>query len=87
MSGISPSMITEFLISTITLVSAWYIGDKNVWGQRLGLLANMAWWFYVIAFGRWGLAPMEVVFTIMCIRNLIKWEKEAKDERRDKSLS
>ncbi len=74
----SASTITEFLISTITLVSAWFIGNKNVWGQRLGLGANLAWWFYVIAFQRWGLAPMEVVFTAMCVRNLIKWEKEAR---------
>ena len=72
------STITEVSISVITLVSAWFIGNKNVWGQRFGLLANLGWWFYVIAFQRYGLIPMEVFFTIMCVRNLIKWEKEKK---------
>jgi len=68
--------ITEILISIVTLISAWFIGNKNVWGQRLGLLANLCWWFYVIAFKRYGLVPMEAFFTILSIRNLIKWEKE-----------
>lgn len=73
--------ITELSISVITLISAWFIGNKSVWGQRLGLAANLAWWFYVIAFGRWGLAPMQLFFTVLTIRNLIKWEKEARNER------
>lgn len=69
-------VVTELSISVITLIAAWLIGDKSVWGQRLGLLANLTWWFYIVAFKIWGLAPMEVFFTIMCVRNLIKWEKE-----------
>ena len=72
------STIMEFIISITTIVSAWYIGNKSVWGQRLGLFANIQWWIYVIVFQRWGLVPMEIFFTIMTIRNLIKWEKEAK---------
>jgi hypothetical protein len=68
--------ITELAISVITLVSAWFIGNKSVWGQRLSLIANLSWWFYVIAFGRWGLAPMQAFFLVITIRNLIKWEKE-----------
>ena len=83
---------TEISISVVTLISAWLIGNKSVWGQRIGLAANACWWFYVIFFQRWGLAPMQIVFTIMSIRNLIKWEKEEKkidlvkkgDEKMDK---
>ena len=74
----SASVVTELLISVITLVSAWFIGNKSVWGQRLGLITNICWWFYVVAFKRYGLVPMEIFFTIMCVRNLIKWEREAK---------
>lgn len=73
-----PSYVVELIISVITIISAWLIGNKSVWGQRLGMLANLCWWFYVLAFGRWGLVPMELMFTIIQIRNLIKWEKEAK---------
>ena len=66
----------ELAISVITIAAAWMIGNKSVWGQRLGLLANLSWWFYVIMFQRWGLVPMEMMFTVIQIRNLIKWEKE-----------
>jgi hypothetical protein len=72
----SASMITELIISAVTLASGWYIGNKNVWGQRLALIANVGWWFYIIAFQHWGLVPMEIGFTAIVIRNLIKWEKE-----------
>jgi len=74
----SAATIIEFIISITTIISAWYIGNKSVWGQRLGLFANLQWWLYVILFHRWGLVPMELFFTIVTIRNLIKWEKEAK---------
>lgn len=68
----------ELLISTVTIVSAWFIGNKSVWGQRLGLLANICWWLYVVIYHRWGFIPTEIFFTIITIRNLVKWEKEAK---------
>lgn len=74
----SISTIVELVISVTTLISAWYIGNKNVWGQRLGLFANIQWWIYVIAFQRWGLVPMEIFFTAITLRNLIKWERENK---------
>jgi nicotinamide riboside transporter PnuC len=71
-----PATLTELLISIITLISGWFIGNKSVWGQRLGLLANLCWWVYVAVFKRYGFIPMEIFFTIITIRNLIKWEKE-----------
>lgn len=72
----STSTIIELIISVTTLIAAWFIGNKDVWGQRLGLFANIQWWIYVFVFHRWGLVPMEFFFTIMTIRNLIKWERE-----------
>ena len=71
-----PATITEIVISIVTIISAYYIGNKSVWGQRLAMLANLGWWFYVIAFQRWGFIPMEIMFTIIVVRNLIKWERE-----------
>jgi hypothetical protein len=77
---VNASTVTELLISAVTLLSGWWIGNKNVWGQRLAVLANIGWWFYIIAFEHWGLVPMEIGFTIIVVRNLIKWEKEARDK-------
>lgn len=74
-----PASITELLISVITIISAWFIGNKSVCGQRLALLANLAWWFYVVVFKRYGFIPMEIFFTIITIRNLIKWEIEERN--------
>lgn len=73
----SPSMLTELIISAVTLASGWFIGNKSVWGQRLAVLANIGWWFYILAFQHWGLVPMEIGFTIIVIRSEIKWEREA----------
>ena len=74
------AFITEFITGTLTVLAAWLIGNKSVWGQRVSVLANMGWWIYIIAFGRWGLIPMEVFLSIVVIRNLIKWEKENEHE-------
>jgi len=68
--------IFELLMSGVTLLSGWYIGNKNIWGQRLSLLANSMWWVYIIWAKAWGLAPMEVGFTIIVWRAWIKWERE-----------
>ena len=70
----------ELIISVVTIAAAWMIGNKSVWGQRLGMVANLCWWYYVIAFERWGLLPMEAMFTVIQVRNLIKWEKESRME-------
>jgi hypothetical protein len=66
----------ELMISTVTIAASWFIGNKNVWGQRLGMVANLSWWAYVLIYHRYGLIPMECMFTVIQIRNLIKWEKE-----------
>jgi len=68
--------LTEIIIGVMSLLSAWLIGNKSVWGQRLGLVANLGWWFYIIFFKRYGFIPMEIFFTVIVIRNLIKWERE-----------
>lgn len=70
--------ITEFIISVITITSAYFIGNKSVWGQRIGMLANLSWWFYILVFKRYGFVPMEIAFSVMQVRNLIKWEKATK---------
>ena len=80
------STITELIISVVTLISAYFIGNKSVWGQRLGLLSNFGWWFYVLTFERWGLVPMEVFFTAMCIRNLLKWERESESSHKETGI-
>jgi nicotinamide riboside transporter PnuC len=67
----------EIIISIITLISAYLIGNKNVWGQRVGLIANIVWWIYILTYKRYGLIPMEFFYSIMTIRNLIKWERES----------
>lgn len=66
----------ELLISAVTILAAWFIGNKSVWGQRLSFLANIFWWIYVIAYQRYGLIPLQVMFLVIGIRNLIKWENE-----------
>jgi hypothetical protein len=77
----SPVRVFELAMSGMTLISGWYIGNKNVVGQRLAVLANLMWWVYIFWVGAWGLAPMEVGFSIIVVRSLIKWERDAKSER------
>lgn len=74
--------ITELAISTVTVFSGWLIGDKSVWGQRLAVTANIGWWIYILGFKHYGLVPMEIAFSIIVVRSLIKWERDYAKRRR-----
>jgi hypothetical protein len=68
----------ELAMSAVTLVSGWLVGNKNVWGQRLSLLANIMWWVYILWTKAWGLVPMEIGFSIIVFRAWRMWEQDAR---------
>jgi nicotinamide riboside transporter PnuC len=68
----------DYIISIISVLVLWLTGNKSVWGMRLGLANQVLWFIYVIVTKQYGLLIGVIAFTIVYIRNLIKWEKEKK---------
>lgn len=58
----------------------WAAGSHRSWSWGLGI-ANQALWFaFIVAFGAWGLLPLNVALVVVYSRNLVKWRREREAE-------
>lgn len=63
--------------SVLTLYGMWRAGSHDWRGWAIGL-ANQALWFaFIVAFGAWGLLPLNVSLVVVYGRNLRRWRAEA----------
>lgn len=69
----------SYVISAISLCSLWLVGNKNRWGWVLGIFNQALWTIYAVRLQQWGLLIGVVAYTIINVRNLLKW-KDAEDE-------
>jgi hypothetical protein len=56
----------------------WLIGNKNKAGFVLGLLNQILWTWYALTLKQYGLLVGVIAYTVIYIRNLIKWNKDEK---------
>ena len=68
--------LLPWVLSAISIVKSYWMGDKNKWGPRLGVVAQILWFAYVFSTQEWGLLPGVIGFTIMKVRTLILWEQD-----------
>ena len=69
----------NYLLSIISLVTLWLIGNKNKAGFILGLLNQVLWIWYALMLKQYGLLVGVIAYAVIYIRNLIKWNKDEKD--------
>ena len=69
----------SYLLSIISLVTLWLIGNKNKAGFVLGLLNQVLWIWYALMLKQYGLLVGVIAYAVIYIRNLIKWNKDEKD--------
>lgn len=67
--------------SVVTLVGMWLAGNKDPRAWIVGLANQVLWLAFIVLFGAWGLLPLLVSLVVIYTRNLIKWRREASDER------
>lgn len=59
--------------SVVTLWGMWLAGSHRWEGWALGLGNQVLWLVFIIAFGAWGLLPLNAALVFVYSRNLIKW--------------
>lgn len=59
-----------------TLYSMYLLGNKDKRGWIVGLLNQLLWVTFIVAFGAWLLAPLSICLLFMYSRNLIKWKRD-----------
>lgn len=68
----------SYVLSALSLISLWLMGDKSVWGVIVGLLTQILWIIYALMLEQYGLLIGVVAYTVIHVRNLLKWTKESR---------
>jgi len=66
----------SFILSALSLLSLWLMGNKNKLGMVVGLANQLLWVVYAVMLKQYGLLIGVIAYTIIHIRNLAKWSKE-----------
>lgn len=56
-----------------TLASIWLMGDRSLWGPRIGVVAQAFWFGTIWMNSLWGVFPVTAVMLAIHLRNLRKW--------------
>jgi len=65
-----------WLLSATSALMLWLMGNKSIWGPRLGLANQVLWAIYVVATEQWGLLPGVAMYAVVHARNLARWRRE-----------
>ena len=66
----------SFILSALSLLSLWLMGNKNKLGIVVGLANQLLWVVYAVMLKQYGLLIGVIAYMIIHIRNLAKWSKE-----------
>lgn len=71
--------IVALATSALTLYGMWLAGSHNWKGWLVGLLNQAVWFAFIVAFGAWGLLPLNVALVVVYSRNIAKWRALLRD--------
>lgn len=66
----------SYILSAVSLTSLWLMGNKNKLGIIVGLAGQILWLAYALMLKQYGLIIGVVAYTIIHVRNLLKWIRE-----------
>lgn len=72
----------SYILSVFSVLSLWLMGNKNIYGIVIGLVGQLLWIVYAIFLKEYGLLIGVFAYTIVHIRNLVKWTQETKKNER-----
>jgi hypothetical protein len=68
--------VLSYILSGFSLASLWLMGNKNKIGSIVGIIGQSLWVVYALMLKQPGLLIGVIAYTIVHIRNLIKWKTE-----------
>lgn len=68
--------ILSYILSAFSLLSLWLMGNKSKAGAIVGIVGQVLWVVYAIWLKQPGLLVGVIAYTIVHIRNLIKWNND-----------
>lgn len=65
----------SWILSVLSLLSLWLLGNKNKLGFAVGVINQLLWIYYALLLKQYGLLVGVIAYTIVNIRNWVKWGK------------
>ena len=59
-----------------TLWGMWAVSQKHWWGWLIGLVNQVLWISFSVAFAAWGLLPLSAALTVIYVRALVQWRRD-----------
>lgn len=66
----------SIVLPAMGFVATWMLGNRWKSGWLVGVAQNAAWLVYAAISEQWGFIASSVVFTVINIRNFVKWQRE-----------
>jgi len=64
----------SWVISGTSGIMLWVMGNKSIWGPRIGIANQILWIVYAVGTEQWGLLPGIAIYTAIHARNLLRWK-------------
>lgn len=69
---------TDWAAMVLTFLSLHFLGSKSVWGFVFGILACISWIGFGILAGSIASPIANLIFILLNVRGIIKWQKDSK---------
>lgn len=69
-----------WLLSGLSLITLWLMGNKSKHAPLVGVLSQVVWFYYVFDTDQLGFLPGVIAYTVIHLRNSIKWYRESQIE-------
>ena len=80
MDGVTPVLITSFVIAGVGILGSYLQGRKTAWGWAVGFTSEILWIVSGLLTAQWGLAIAGAAYASVAVHNFFKWRREAADQ-------
>lgn len=77
--------VLPWCLSAAAVFSTYHVGKKTRWIFLFKLFAQIGWFYWIAATDNWGFLAMNLMFSVLYIRNHILWTRNLSYEQ-DKEL-
>lgn len=68
-------LVEAEILSVTSCLMLWLMGNKSVWGPRVGIANQMLWVWYALSIDQVGLLVGVIAYTVIHVRNCVRWER------------
>lgn len=79
-------LIVSSVTSLLTITMMWLMGSQKRIAFLVSLANQIPWAILMVLTEAWGLAPLQVIMTILAVRGYRKWRPPASAAEHDEEL-